>query len=622
MNLPSLCLRSQTRDFRGQFQRFHQAGWPSNRYQSRLISQTNSMTDAVAAPLPPVLRTFGDYGLLRLLGRSSLTIAWLAVEQSTGVIVRLLASTQPIGDPQARNRCVEEAQRAARLLHPRITPVRRVGCVDRFPFLACEAEPGDVEPPSLTTGVLSLDDLVRRGHDLVDGLAYLHEAAMVHGDIGQHTVMVDATGRLRLWGCGLGHAVSLARQMPPPAGTPKSPRAATAGAPGLGYLLAREIAASGLLIQHWLLGRAPVGEPDMPTLVTQMTTLDLRLPPDVPQPVPVSLRLILNRSIDLHPQRRFVHARSFERVLGTWRQTQLLGGNGFDAVLAEHIRRGGHLPARPMLSQRVNLIASMEKQRLDTVVDVLLEDIGLSLGLLRSGNSADAAAITADEPVLTVTRAMHLMGTAGLRRVASGMKQWPGTLKPMGVRTLENAMQRALLAGHLAEALVPAGLDAEAAMLAAQCQHLGLLLAAYHFPEELQQIGRLRAAGDVGSGHPISEETATLAVLGVDLFGLTEAFLRLWGLNESLRQRLRPIPLDRQVLSPSTPAGWIKLVASCANEIVTVTELPAPAQPDALTAVLNRYHTALALDTEQVRSAVRQSRDKLARHLTNAATDD
>ena len=104
--------------------------------------------------------------------------------------------------------------------------------------------------------------------------------------------------------------------------------------------------------------------------------------------------------------------------------------------------------------------------------------------------------------------------------------------------------------------------------------------------------------------------------------GLTEAFLRLWGLNESLQQRLRPIPLDRHVLSPSTSAGWVKLVASCANEIVAVTELQPAAQPDALTAVLDRYHAALELDTEQVRSAVRQSRDKLARHLTNAATDD
>ncbi|MDZ7855513.1 HDOD domain-containing protein [Sphaerotilus sp.] len=579
---------------------------------------TDAATTAPAPALGPVLRNFGDFGLLRLLGRSSLTIAWLAIDHRTGEPVRLLASTQPVPLPAMRERCVDDAKRAARLVHPRIAPVREVGCVDRFPYLVCDADPIDLEPPSLAASVLSLDDLVRRAHDLLDGLSYVHEAAMVHGDIGLHTVMVDAGGRLRLWGCGLAQALGNAAQTPRAAAIPPNTSTAVPAAPSLGYLLSREIAACGLLIQHWLLGRAPMGEPDMPTLVRQMTTIDLRLPAELPQPVPVSLRLIIHRAIDLHPQRRFVHARSFERVLGTWRQTQLLGGNGFDAMFAERIRRGGHLPARPMLGNRITTIAGMEKQRLDTVVDVLLEDIALSLGLLRSANAADAAAITAEEPVLTVKRAMQLMGTVGLRRVASGMKPWPGMLKPAGVRALESALQRALLAGHLAEYLAPAGMDAEAAMLAAQFQHLGRLLAAYHFPEELQQIARLRAAGDVGTGQPLSEETATLAVLGVDLQGLTESFLRLWGLNESLRQRVRQIPLDRQVRSPDTPGGWIKLVASCANEIVSVTELAPPAQPAALTAVLNRYHHALALDTEQVRSAMRQARDKLSRHLIHA----
>jgi eukaryotic-like serine/threonine-protein kinase len=587
-----------------------------------LASFPHTMTDAVTtapAPAPaPVLRTFGDFGLLRLLGRSSLTIAWLAIDNRTGAPVRLLASTQPVHVPTMRARCVEDAKRAARLVHPRIVPVRQVGCVDRFPYLVCDAEPADLDAASPTATVLSLDDLVRRGHDLLDGLAYVHEAAMVHGDLGQHTVMVDAAGRLRIWGCGLGLALANARHASPPGGTP-APRTAMPAAHGLGFLLAREIASCGLLIQHWLLGRPPAGEPDMPTLVDQMTTIDLRLPLDLPQPVPVSLRLIINRAIDLHPQRRFLHARSFERVLDSWRQTQLLDDNGFDAVLIERIRRGGHLPARPMLSHRVTLIAGMEQQRLDTVVDVLLEDIGLSLGLLRAANSADTAAVTAEEPVLTVNRAMQLMGTVGLRRVASGMKAWPGMLKPMGVGVLETAMHRALLAGHLAEHLAPAGMDAEAAMLAAQFQHLGLLLGFYHFPEEMQQIARLKVAGDVGSGQPISEETATLAVLGVDLPGLTQSFLRLWGLSESLRQRVRPIPLDRRVQSPTTPSGWIKLVASCANEIVMVTELPQPEQPAALTQVLDRYHDALALDTEQVRGAMRQARDKLSHHLIHTA---
>ncbi len=567
------------------------------------------MNDAVTAA--PVLRTFAEFGLLRMLGRSTLTIAWLATDMRTGQPVRLLASTYPVASQALRERCVEDAKRAARLVHPRLVPVRKVGCVDRFPYLVCDAEPSDLEAPLVAPTVLSLYDVVRRGHDLLDGLSYVHEAGMVHGDLGLHTLMADSTGRLRLWGCGLGVALAGARQATVPG----------LASPGFSHLLSREIAACGLLVQHWLMGHPPVGEADMPTLLGQMSTIDLRLPIQVPQPVPDSLRLIINRAIDLHPQRRFLHSRSFERVLGNWRQTQLLDDNGFDALLAERIRRGGHLPARPMLVNRVTQIIGMEQQRLDTVVDVLLEDIGLSLALLRAANSAEASAVSVDEAVITVNRAMQLMGTNGLRRVAGSMKSWPGTLKPAFVRAFETAMNRALLAGHLAECLAPAGMDAEAALLAAQFQHLGTLLAAYHFPDELQQIARLKAAGDVGSGQPISEETATLAVLGVDLPGLATAFLRLWGLNDSLRQRVKPIPLDRRILSPTTPTGWIKLVASCANEIVAVTELPQPAQPAALTAVMGRYHNALALDTEQVRGAMRRARDKLSRHLNPSATD-
>lgn len=566
------------------------------------------MTDVRAAALPPglppVLRNFGEYGLLRLLGRSTLTIAWLAIEHRSGQLVRLLAATQPIASAAVRDRCVEDAQRAALLSHPRLVPTRKVGYIDRFPYLVCEAAPGDCAPVPPTATVLSLDDVVRRAHDLLDGLSYVHEAAMLHGDLGMHTVMLDDTGRLRLWGCGLGTALAHARAAPP--------------VPGPAFPLAREIAACGLLVQHWLLGRPPFGEPDMPTLLGQLTTTDLRLPLELPQPVPISLRLIIDRATDLHPQRRFVHARSFERVLCTWRETQLLGGEGFDALLVERIRRSGHLPARPMLLQRVAQITRMEQQRLDTVVDVLLEDIGLSLGLLRAANSADTTAVTAEEPVTTVNRAMQLMGTKGLRRVATGLKAWPGLLKPHAARTLEAAMHRALLAGHLAEGLAPAGMHAESVLLAAQLQHLGFLLATYHFPEEMQQITRLATSVDGRSGPPVSPETAMLAVLGVDMAGLTASFLRVWGLTEALLYRVRAIPPGRTIRTPTSPAGWVKLVASCANEIVAVSELPAPAQPMALTQVLDRYHQALALDAEQAHAALRQARDKLARHLTNA----
>jgi eukaryotic-like serine/threonine-protein kinase len=574
------------------------------------------MTDAAAvssAPalpaFPPVLRQFGDYGLLRPLGRSSLTIAWLALDTRTGEPVRLLAASHPVPSQAVRERCAEDAQRAARLQHPRLAPVRQVGVIDRFPYVVCGVAPADLQPASSEAVVLSLDDLVRRSHELLDGLSYVHEAAMLHGDLGLHTVLFDGGGRLQLWGCGLAVALAQAqaRTATPAASAPSGPA----------FQMAREIAASGLLVQHWLLGRAPLGEPDMPTLLGRLHTADLRLPADLQQPVPLSLRLILDRSTDLHPQHRFVHARSFERVLGHWRDSQLLGGEGFDALLAERIRRSGHLPALPMLNHRVMQIARMEQQRLDTVVDVLLEDIGLSLGLLRAANAADTSAAAAEEPVITVQRAMQLMGTLGLRRVATGLKTWPGTLRPPAARTLAHVLQRALLAGHVAEALAPPGMDAESVQLAAQLQHLGSLLAHYHFSEEMQQICRLTTAPDGADGPPVSSQTAMLAVLGVDMEGLTASFLRLWGLTEALLYRVRAIPAEVVIRTPTSAPGWVKLVASCANEVVVFSEQSEAGQPGGLAQLLDRYHQTLGLDAAQVHAALHQARDKLARHLTN-----
>lgn len=566
--------------------------------------QAESAPDASPASLP-IMRMFSHFGLVRMLGRSSVTIAWLAVDTRTGQPVRLLASRQPINAQAVRERCLDDARRAARLVHPRLMPVRDIGCVDRFPYLTCDVDSGHLPKAEERATPMPLKDIVRHGVELLEGLAYAHEGSVLHGDLGLHTVAIDAAGHLQLWGLGLGVALMGSR----PGGV--------AQVAGLATLFGREVAAASLLIQHGLIEGPPLGEPDMPTLLDRWPATDMRLPHELPVPIPDSLRLIINRGVESNPQRRYIQARSFERALSGWHQTQMPDQGGFDAMLAERLRRAGHLPAMPALSQRVMSVGAMEKQRLDDMVDLLLEDVALSLAMLRAANSAEIAAANADADVTTVHRAMQLMGTNGLRRVANSLKPWPGLLKPTQAALLEQAMNRAHLAGHLAAFLAPAGLDAEMALLAAQFQNLGALLAAYHFPDEVQQIARLVASGaEAGTeGLSITEELAATSVIGVDLPGLAAAFLRVWGLAESLRALVRPLSRDRAVRAPTSPQGWARVVGSYANEVVAVAELPQPAQPEALSAVVGRYRSALALDEAQVRHAMRRARDKLGRHL-------
>ena len=208
-----------------------------------------------AAPTAPA-RNFGHYALVRLLGRSSLTIAWLARDNRSGAMVRLLAARQPVNSETVRARCVEEARRASQLNHPRLLPAHEVGCVDRFPFVTSACDPA--LPPQRVEERFSppaLHSLIRNGCEMLEGLAYAHEASIPHGDLGLHTLAFDASDRVSLWGLGLGVAIASTRAQ----GIP------TAGGLG-GGLLGREIAAASLLIQHWIQGEPPPLEEVMKTM--------------------------------------------------------------------------------------------------------------------------------------------------------------------------------------------------------------------------------------------------------------------------------------------------------------------------------------------------------------------
>lgn len=564
---------------------------------------TAASASTAAAPAAPA-RNFGHYGLVRLLGSSSLTIAWLARDNRSGAMVRLLAARQPVNSETVRARCVEEARRASQLNHPRLLPAHEVGCVDRFPFVTSACDPA--LPPQRVEERFSppaLRSLIRNGCEMLEGLAYAHEASIPHGDLGLHTLAFDANDRVSLWGLGLGVAIASTR----PQGIP------TAGGLG-GGLLGREIAAASLLIQHWIQGEPPHGESDMPALLDRWPTSDLRLPPELPMPIADSLRLLLDRAVETNPQRRFIHARSFHRALSGWHYTEYPEDGGLDAMLQGLLRRNGLLPAADKLRERVAHIVGMDKGRLDEMVDSLMQDLALTMSMLRAANASEMAVAGEGAVVTSPKRAMALLGTDGLRRVAGSQKQWPGTAKPHHATLLLQAIERAQLAAHLAAEVAPGGSDAEVAMLAATFQNLGQVLGLYHFPDEIAQIQRL-VLSSRGTDKAITPDLAAMSVLGVDLQTMALAFMRLWGVAEPLRHLVRPLAEDAVVRSPETLEAWSRLLGSFANEVVRITDLPQPNQPAALATLIGRYHSTLGLDEGQVRGAMRRAREKLSRHM-------
>src|SRR5207245_4199436 len=125
----------------------------------------------------------------------------------------------------------------------------------------------------------------------------------------------------------------------------------------------------------------------------------------------------------------------------------------------------------------------LEAQRTDEIASQILPDFALSFELLRTLNSAtvQGTQIAANGPVLTLRRVVALIGVNGVRRTANGLRAWPGPLSKDAAAQLKRTFDRTRLAGHIAQALRPAGYDPEVVFLIAVLQNLGRLMLRYHF---------------------------------------------------------------------------------------------------------------------------------------------
>ena len=562
-------------------------------------------------PLASGAKRVGRFTLRELIGRSSSTMAWQAQDLRTGAAVMLMLPRTASPGQAMLAAWIDTVRRAARLDHPRLMAPIEFGEHDGWPFLACECPQG-AKPLTLWLAdqpMPSALDAARWATDLLDGLAFAHDAGLAHGDIGLHSIIVDRLGRARLWGLGAAWPDRVMTVEQTEIATLQQQRAAGG----------QDVLAIGLML-HQLVARAPaLDEADLPSAIRRIDREIVRLPWALPTPVPEALRAIVNRSTDRHVHRRYLSARSLQRALEGWCKVEADAKGGALALLVDKLHAVGHLPARPGLAQRVVQVGRMDTQRIDDLTDVILEDPALSFEMLRAVNTAELSG-HAGQVVTTVRRAVELLGTSGVRRAASSLRAWPGPLDAAAANALERGMRQAFVAGHLAQLLAPAGLDGEAALLVAQLQHLGRLLLLYHFADEASQIDLLMTPtpdpDDERRLVPgLTETAAAMAVIGVSLDALAHAVAHHWGLDDRIREMMQPLSCNTAVHTPENIGGWLRLVASCAHECVGASSLPAASQGRALALVAGRYNRALGTTLESLREAIIDARQRLGKHL-------
>jgi non-specific serine/threonine protein kinase len=554
------------------------------------------------------MRMFGRLQLLRLLGKSERTMAWLAVERDGAERMLVLPRSQP-REAALLEQWTQAVRRAARLSHPQLTPVIGVGVQDGWPFvmhdLRGRATLADRLPrdgwPGAEAALLALQAL--------RGLAYAHDAGVAHHDLQPWLLLVDDQGMLGVAGFAVGRPLDAADEGN---GTGTLHALDAPGRRAQRSAAERDVLSFGVLMHALLTGAMPLDANDAGRVVASLPPLGrdlVRLPWSSARPIADALRAIVNRATDRQERQRYHNARTFARALEGWLQAESAQSGGVLALLGDRLRASGVLPSSPGAAARVARLALMERERTSVLSEVVLEDLALAFELLRSVNSAQVrgALVAGNGPVLTVRRAIAMLGLEGVRRCALALRPWPGPLDGAGAEQLARLMERCRRAGRVALALRPPGYDGEVAYLVTLLQALGWLVVQYHFADETRQIDRLMQPAPAAregetSELGMGEEAAAYAVLGVDIESIGSAVARGWGLGDGMQLMIRRLPRATPVREPESDDELLRTLGSCAHEAVEALSAPVPAA--ALEKVARRYGRALGLRPRDLQDAL------------------
>ena len=595
------------------------------------------MTSAKAASSAPPIpapaghqpgQRLGRFRLLAELGRGAQAVVWHAHDERLGreVAVKLLGGgLTALG--QALSQWLHEARAVSRLAHAHIVPVFDADEIDGQPLLVFELVPGQTLAQARRgRGPLPPREAVELMLGVIDALRAAHALGVVHRDLKPSNILLDADGRARVMDFGI--AVRLSGDLGGPAdllarrvvGTPGylSPEAA-AGLPPTPQM---DVFSAGLVLAELLAGAPLLTEREPLRALRQVREQDLVLPEQAD--VDDRLRAVVQRAIARDPAARYETAAHLRDALMQWlapadaSAPEVSCGHGTLDYLLRRMRHKSDFPALTAHVLRIQRMASSDSENLNHLADEILKDVALTQMLLRLVNTVHYK--RHGHAVSTVSRAVALVGLAGIRNLALSLVLVEHMKDKAHAQRLKEAFLRSLLAAQLVHALAAGTRDVEEAILGAMFYNLGNLLTEYYFPDEAHAIRKQLAQGagrapadDTPARQDAAAARSATQVLGVSFETLGMGVAKQWGLPESLQRCMRRP--DGAPPAQALPTGPERLrwLAVAANEVAdALWQGDDSSLRSRLDSLAQRHGRALGLTPAALWQATGQARSALA----------
>ena len=560
----------------------------------------------------------GRFELKRVLGEGAQASVWLGFDKrlEREVAVKLMRS-EAAADPVAVGEWLREARSVSRLTHPNIVPVFEADLHGTQPYLVFEYVPGPTLAQHLKArGALPAVEACSMMLGVLDALHAAHAAGIVHRDLKPSNILVDAVGRARVMDFGIAARAGDPGDIDQVVGTPgyMSPEATRGGLP----TAAMDVFSAGVVLVEMLSGERLVKERDPFRAMHRTANEDLALPQTLTSQADDALRAVLRRALEREPARRWPTAAALRDALRAWLVPAPIsaeaplapGQNGTLDFLLRRMRHKSDFPALSDSVARIQRVANSENESLASLSSEILKDVALTNKLLRLVNTAHFS--HAGGSISTVSRAVALIGFAGIRNMAMSLVLLEHMHDKAHANQLKEEFLRALMAGMLASELGAGARASEEGFLGAMFQNLGRLLTEYYFPDEARQVRGLVAGSERAESVGVGEEAAAVSVLGLSFEALGLGVAKSWGLPPSLQSCMRKPagePPARELNDATEKLRWLSLAA---NQITDALLRSEPAQAKArVTEVAKRHARALGMSVAEIDAAAEAAQRKL-----------
>lgn len=269
----------------------------------------SGIAPAPASGLPQVEEKFGEYRIIRLLGRGGMGEVYEAAHQPTGRRVALKVMGHALTSDTDRKRFLREGRLAASISHPHVVYVFGSEEIGGRPVIAMElVQGGTLKDRVRREGPLKIAEAVDATLQMIDGLEAAHAVGILHRDIKPANCFVGPDGAVKVGDFGLSISTiargeTLLTSSGSVLGTPSY--ASPEQLRGEELDVASDIYSVGASLYYLLTGKPPHEAQDLVKLITEV--LD-KIPPS-PQhhrpEIPKGLTRVIMRCLAKDRARRF-----------------------------------------------------------------------------------------------------------------------------------------------------------------------------------------------------------------------------------------------------------------------------------------------------------------------------